>query len=255
MYFIETGPVNAPTIVLLHGGGMGGWSWQPEIERLSDYHLLVPDLPGQGKSVDEGPFEFGKAARMVAELIRSHARGSKAHVAGLSLGAQTLIHLLAVAPEIVTSAFATGTLAHRLPGASVIRPTLALYNPFKNLPLMIRANMMSLGVPKEYYAQFAADTRAASVDALTAILRENMTFAIPEELERVPARVLLTVGEKEYGMMKASARELAAKISGAKAYTVSGAGHNWPISQPGLYTRTLHAWVAGAPLPSELRPL
>jgi len=217
MYFIETGPTNAPTIVLLHGGGMGGWSWQPVIDRLPDYHLLTPDMPGQGKSVDAGPFEFGKTAARVAELIRSRAHGGKAHVAGLSLGAQTLIHLLAVAPEVVTSAFATGALARRLPGASLIRPALALYDPFKNLPFMIRANMMSFGVPKAYYEQFAADTRAASVDALAAILRENINFALPEGLDRVTAPALLTVGEKEYGMMKASAKNLAEAIPNAKA--------------------------------------
>ena len=255
MYFVEAGPANAPTIVLLHGGGMGGWSWQPEIDRLSDYHLLVPDMPGQGKSLDEGSFEFGKAADKIADMIRRHAHGGKATIAGLSLGAQTLIHLVAVAPEVVTSAFATGTLARKLPGSSLVRPTLALYDPFKNIPLMVRANMMSFGVPKEYYEMFAADTRGASVDALTAILRENMTFGIPGGLGAMTTPVLLTVGEKEYGMMKASARELATALPTAKAYVVEQAGHNWPIAQPDLYTRTLRAWIAGAPLPPELKPL
>jgi pimeloyl-ACP methyl ester carboxylesterase len=255
MHFIETGPSNAPTIVLLHGGGMGGWSWQPEIDRLPEYHLLIPDMPGQSQSLDEGPFEFRKAAGKIAEMIQQRAHGGRAHVAGLSLGAQTLIHLLAVAPEVVTSAFATGALARKLPGSGLVRPTLALYNPFKNFPFMVRANMMSFGVPREYYEMFAADTRGASVNALTAILRENMTFEMPAGLERVTAPVLLTVGEKEYGTMKTSARTLAAAIPAAKAYTVSGVGHNWSVSQPDLYVRTLRAWIAGAPLPPELKPL
>jgi pimeloyl-ACP methyl ester carboxylesterase len=255
MHFMEMGPANAPTIVLLHGGGMAGWSWQPALERLPDYHLLVPDLPGHGKSLDDGHFEFGKATRMVAEMIRSYGHGGKAHVAGLSLGAQTLIHLLTVAPEVVISAFATGTLARKLPGSRLVRPMLALYDPFKNIPLMVRANMMSFSVPKEYYARFAADTRSASVDALAAILRENMGFTIPAGLDSLAARVLVTVGQKEYGMMKSSARELAAAIPGAKARVVAAARHNWPISQPDLYARTLRAWIAGAPLPTEVRPL
>jgi pimeloyl-ACP methyl ester carboxylesterase len=255
MHFLETGPNNAPTIVLLHGGGMGGWSWQPAVDRLPDYHLLVPDLPGQGKSLDDGPFEFGQAVAKVAELIRERAHDGKAHVAGLSLGAQTLIHLLAMAPEVVTSAFATGTLARKLPGAGFVRPGVALYMPFRNLPFMIRANMVSFSVPKEYYDQFAAETRNLSVDALAAILRENMTFKRPRGLDKVASPTLLTVGEKEYGMMKSSARDLAAAIPSAKAYTVTAAPHNWPIAQPDLYVRTLRAWIAGAPLPKELRPL
>jgi pimeloyl-ACP methyl ester carboxylesterase len=255
MYFYEAGPLSAPTVVLLHGGGMGGWSWQPEIERLQDHHLLVPDLPGQGKSLSEGPFTFLAAASKVAELIRRCAHGGKAHVAGLSLGAQTLIHLLSVAPEVVASAFATGTLAHKLPGASLVRPTLALYNPIKNAPFMVRANMWSFGVPKEYYDKFALDTRDASVDSMAAIFKANMTFEMPTGLDRVAAPVLLAVGEQEYGMMKQSAQRLAAAIPGAKAYAVKGGGHNWPLTQPDLYTRTLRAWLAGANLPVELTPL
>jgi pimeloyl-ACP methyl ester carboxylesterase len=255
MYFIDAGPENAPTVVLLHGGGMGGWSWQPEIDRLPDYHLLIPDMPGQGQSLEEGPFTFEQAATKIADMIRERAHGGKAHVAGLSLGAQTLVHLLAVAPEVVTGAFATGTLARKLPGANLIRPTLALYNPFKNIPFMVRANMWGLGVPDEYYDRFAADTRDASVDSWTAIFRANMAFEVPSGLDKVTGPVLLTAGEKEYGLMKASAQALAAAIPGAKAYVVQGVGHNWPLAQPDLYTRTLRAWLTGARLPAELKQL
>ena len=97
--------------------------------------------------------------------------------------------------------------------------------------------------------------RSASTDALAAILRENMTFVIPSGLEKVTASVLLTVGEKEYGMMKSSAESLVAAMPNAKAYSVAGVGHNWPISNPDLYTGTLRAWLSGAPLPPVLRPL
>jgi pimeloyl-ACP methyl ester carboxylesterase len=115
--------------------------------------------------------------------------------------------------------------------------------------------MISFGVPKEYYDKFAADTRDASVDSLAAIFKTNMAFERPAGLDKVSSPVLLSAGEKEYGMMKESARDLAAVIPGAKAYVVKGAGHNWPLAQPDLYTRTLRAWLAGAPLPAELMPL
>jgi pimeloyl-ACP methyl ester carboxylesterase len=231
---------------------MGGWSWQPEIDRLSEYHLLVPDMPGQGQSLSESPFAFAGAATKVANMIRQCAHGGRAHVAGLSLGAQTLIHLLSVVAVSLKKKIATGTLARKFQGASLIRPTLALYNPFKNMPFMVRANMASFGVPKEYYDRFAADTRDASVDSLAAIFVANMTFELPAGLDRVTSPVLLTVGEKEYGMMKQSAQGLAAVIPGAKACVVKGVGHNWPLAQPDLYTRTLRAWLAGARLPAEL---
>jgi pimeloyl-ACP methyl ester carboxylesterase len=259
MYVQESGAASsaAPTIVLLHGGGVGGWSWRPVAERLDDYHLLIPDLPGQGRSGTEGPFTFDRAVTLVAGLIRDRAHGGKAHMAGLSLGAQTLVQLLADAPDMLLSAFASGTLVRRLPGAGLVRPMLWLYAPLKNLPALIRANMRSLGIPMEYYAEFAADTRGATTDALASILSANMSFGLPAELNNIRStlsvpRTLVTVGQREYGIMQRSARDLVARLPRGQGYIVRGAGHNWPVAAPELYARTLRAWITGAPLPAEL---
>lgn len=258
MYVQELNPAaSAPTIVLLHGGGVGGWSWRSVAERLRDYHLLIPDLPGQGRSLAEGPFTFERAVTLVAGLIRGRAHGGKAHVAGLSLGAQTLVQLLADAPDTLLSAFASSTLVRRLPGAGLIRPMLWLYAPLKNLPALIRANMRSLGVPMEYYAEFAEDTRGATTDALASILSANMRFGLPAGLNNTQdtlhfPHALVTVGQREYGIMQRSARDLVARLPRGQGYVVRGAGHNWPITAPDLYARTLRAWISGAPLPAEL---
>ena len=50
MHIQEIGSKNAPSIVFLHGGGMSSWIWKKQIEHFKDYHCLVPDLPGHGKS-------------------------------------------------------------------------------------------------------------------------------------------------------------------------------------------------------------
>ena len=122
LFVRESGPVSAPTIVFLHGGGVSGWSWQPQIEAFPDYHLLVPDLPEHGRSLAEAPFTIPDAAERVANLIRDRGHGGRAHVIGLSLGAQIAIQLLAAAPEIVDHALLSGALVRGLPGASLVRP-------------------------------------------------------------------------------------------------------------------------------------
>jgi pimeloyl-ACP methyl ester carboxylesterase len=101
LYVQETGPAGAPTIVFLHGGGGSGWMWQPQVDGLGDYHCLVPDLPEQGRSVDVKPFTIAGSAELIAELIRTRAHGGRAHVVGLSEGAQTTVALLAIAHDLV----------------------------------------------------------------------------------------------------------------------------------------------------------
>src|SRR5258708_7572840 len=89
LHLAEFGPAQAPSILFLHGGGVGGWSWRPQIEAFqADYHLLVPDLPEHGQSLDVAPFSMNDAAARMAELIHRRAHGGHAHVVGLSLGAQ-----------------------------------------------------------------------------------------------------------------------------------------------------------------------
>ena len=108
LYVDEHGPADAPTIVFLHGGGGAGWMWTPQVEALSsEFHLLVPDLPEQGRSTDGGQFTMASAAAQVADLVRTQSHGGRAHVVGLSEGAQVAVQLLADAPEVVLSAIAS----------------------------------------------------------------------------------------------------------------------------------------------------
>src|SRR5947209_8702658 len=98
LYVKETGKANAPSIIFLHGGGASGWTWDEQVAQLSDFRCLVVDLPEHGKSIGVEPFTFDSAAAQIVEIIRAH--GGKAHVVGLSLGAQTIVTLLSIAPEL-----------------------------------------------------------------------------------------------------------------------------------------------------------
>ena len=108
----ELGLRGAETVVFVHGGGIAGWSWRPQLPAFGDYHCLVPDLPGHGRSLGAGVCTVERGAEVVAELIRTCATGSKAHVVGLSLGGQIAVQLLATLPEVVESAVISGTNVH-----------------------------------------------------------------------------------------------------------------------------------------------
>jgi pimeloyl-ACP methyl ester carboxylesterase len=93
------GPSTAPTIVFLHGGGVGDWSWDPVVERLTkDYHCPIPDLSEHGQSWRTIPFSINDSAHRVASLITQEANGGQATVVSLSLGAQVGLALLESAP-------------------------------------------------------------------------------------------------------------------------------------------------------------
>ena len=256
LYVLETGPLTAPTLVFLHGGGVGGWMWESQVAGLSsEYHCLVPDLPEQGKSWKIGPFSMSDAARRVADLIRTRTDRGKAHVIGLSLGAQTLVELLSRNPELVDHAIVNSASLRAIPGMGLTNLLVKMYSPFKNTDVLIRANMKSLGVPAQYFPQFREDTRQITTTALIHILTANANYRLPANLDKVTSPVLVVIGQKEYKVMYESARELIQALPNAKGYIAQGRSHNWSLEAPDLYAQMIRAWINDQPLPPGLSPL
>ena len=51
IHYQTHGHADSQPVILLHSGGMAGEEWQPQIAPLAQrYRVLVPDLPGHGKS-------------------------------------------------------------------------------------------------------------------------------------------------------------------------------------------------------------
>ncbi len=269
LYVQESGPANGPTIVFLHGGGGAGWMWQPQVGALGDYHCLVPDLPEHGRSVDVKPFTIAGSAELVAELIRTRAHGGRAHVVGLSEGAQTTVALLAIAPDLVDHAVVSSALVRPVRGAGMVGPGLIRWSfrlsvaPFRNNGWWTRLNMKrAAGVPDSYYPQFRQTFRELTESGFTNAMIENQRFRVPPGLEGVTAPTLIVVGSREYGAMRDSARDLAAAIPGSRACEVVHARkmsvaeeHNWNLTAPDLFTQMVRAWITGQELPAALQPL
>src|SRR5947209_12212647 len=73
LYVHEAGPVDALSIVFLHGLGISSVMWQPQIERLSkSYHCLAPDLPEHGKSTDVGLLTLENSSGLIADMIHRY---------------------------------------------------------------------------------------------------------------------------------------------------------------------------------------
>jgi pimeloyl-ACP methyl ester carboxylesterase len=260
-------PSNA-SIVFLHGGGGGGWMWRPQVEALEEnYHLLVPDLPEHGRSADIKPFSIAGSVALVAELIRTRARGGKAHIVGLSEGAQITLALLAASPELVDHAILSSALVRELPGIKWIGSGAweAVYRsiePLNKFPWWARLNMRSYGIPASYLAETLETYKSLTAQAFAHILVENQKFHQPDGLEKVTAPVLVVGGRKEYKVIHQSVRDVAAAIPGAKGCLVYHSKkmslaeeHNWNMNTPELFTRTVRTWIEGHALPEELKEL
>ena len=49
LYVHQSGRVDTPSIIFLHGLGLSGAMWQPQFQRLPDYHCLVVNTLRSGR--------------------------------------------------------------------------------------------------------------------------------------------------------------------------------------------------------------
>jgi pimeloyl-ACP methyl ester carboxylesterase len=263
--FQSFGSNNAPTIVFLHGGGVGGWMWRPVIKHLPEYHCLAPDQPEHGGSRAIAPFSIELAAEKVAELIRDQAREGKAHLVGLSEGAQIAVQLLATAPERVEKSLVSSALLRPITGMGWAgSPSLLAWMyrlsipPFLNNDWWIRLNMKySAGIPDEHYSDFKKSFRETTESEFVNLMIANQKFRLPAGLEKANVPTLALAGKKEYSAMKQSVRDLVSAMPAAKGGFANlgknssmAKEHNWALTAPELFAQTLRAWLEDKQLPT-----
>ena len=270
LFYEEYGPADAASLVFLHGGGIAGWMWRYQVDFFkAGYHCLVPDLPEQGQSGAVGPFSVEFAAEKIAEFIRSRAHGARAHVVGLSEGAQVVVALLSRHAGVIDHALVSSAILRPMPGQWMYNEGLFKWSyrwfmaPFKKNEGWIRLNMhSSAGVGDEFFADFKRSFQETSESGFTHVMVGAMHFRLPPNLEKAEVPVLVTAGQHEYPAMRQSARDLLAVLPQACGGLVSlGKGsalakeHNWAMTAPALFNETLAAWLNEGRLPQGLLPL
>ncbi len=271
LYYEVSGPETAKSIVFLHGGGLAGWMWRKQVQALqAEYHCVVPDMPEQGKNTrtDTTPFTTEGAADRIAQLIRSQAHDGKAHVVGLSEGAQVVVSLLSRSPEVIDHAVVSSAILRPLwvtkfyPRWAIVWSYRWFVAPFKNNDWWIRLNMRGNGISDDYFADFKGSFQETTEASMLNMMLAGFRFRMPAGLEKADVPVLVAAGRKEYTAMKQSALDLLKVLPGARGVMVSLGPksslvkeHSWAMTVPDLFTATIKAWIEDHPLPAELLPL
>jgi pimeloyl-ACP methyl ester carboxylesterase len=256
LYSKESGEGNRGTIIFLHGGGVAGWMWDEQLEAFNDYHCIVPDLPEHGQSVEVKPFTIKGTAEMVIDIIQNRAHGGKAHLVGISLGAQIIVQILSMAPEVVDHALISGTLVRSIPHTDtflkLLNYLIKAYEPVKDTDFFIKASMRMYNMPKSLFNNFKEATRFIKQDSLNRILKENMLFKMPDGIEKASVPVLVMTGQKDYKIIKESAEDLLNVLPNSKGAVALKVGHIWNIENPELFNSVLRAWITDNEFPENL---
>lgn len=244
LYFSEYGDKEAPLLMFLHGGGVSGWMWDKQIEYFSNYHCLVPDLPGQGLSNKEDIFSIKSSAEILVDLIDDKAQGKKVIVIGFSLGAQILVQMLSMKPDLINYAIINSALVSPMPFVTrLIKPSIVLTSPLIKNRTFSKLQAKTLYLGKSHFEQYYNESCQMKSETLIRILKENMSFGIPDHFNRASGQILITAGEKEKGMMKKSVHDLVQCNSNCKGLIIPDVGHGVSLAKPELFNEMVENWI------------
>ena len=251
MFVNEFGPKDAPTILFLHGGLVAGWMWDGQAAALTDFHVLVPDLPGFYRSHDTPWVSMRETAVSLSNLIAEKALNGKAHVVGLSLGAVTALHLAALAPERVEKVILSGTLTQPMQGPLVLSQKLMLAIYHNTLGAKLVAKMFQ--IPDDGMEDFMQTAKLTSKETNWKAIQEIYAKPMPDGLTAVTHPTLAVAGTKDVGITRDGVAFLAKTLPNAQGYFVPNVGHTWNAEDPVLFNQMVKDWLLREEVPASFQ--
>ena len=246
MLFKEFGAPGKPVALLLHGGGLSWWATEDAIGLIrGNFRGVAPVIDGHG---EDGARDFvsieDSAARLIA-YIDAHCEGRARLIAGLSLGAQIVAEALSQRGDIAEYAVIESALV--IP----IRAVAAVAAPFNRLLYGLvrrrwyaRVQAKALLLPDCMFERYYEDSLNMSRNTLINIGVSNGNYALKPAISQTRARVLVIVGEKEVGVMRASARGLSEAIGGSRLHVAKGLRHGeFSLRHPDDYVKLILEFI------------
>jgi pimeloyl-ACP methyl ester carboxylesterase len=232
-----------PPLVMLHGGNVASWMWEPQVAALTDRLVITPDLPGFGSRVREDWPGLDATADDVVARVTGHGVDGAFDLVRLSLGAVTALHVLARHPGRVRSAFLSG--APLEPGGAGTRLVTRLQLALWRAPWFWRAQAAAFGLPPEARRQYVTHGLSVRRETVSAMIAEVLAGGVPAGVRDYAGPVLAIAGEKDAAAVRRSLTSLAEAAPQAQARLAPGMHHIWSIEDVDLFNGVMRAWLGG----------
>jgi 3-oxoadipate enol-lactonase len=252
LHIVDDG--SGPTVVLLHGlmatGDMFRWLVEP---LRPHFRLIVPDLPGHGRSKDvPGPYTVeAMTAHLAAALDDRGIRD--AHVMGYSHGGAVAQQLARTAPATVSSLALVATYAYniatpreRLEGW--LAPNLVRLLGMRRMAALVARPGTGGGppLPADRIAWLRGMLAVNDRKAMARAAAELSRFDSRPWLADLHVRTIVISGGDDTAVPAHHARMLATCIPGARTAVIDDAGHTMVWTHPDRLAALLKAWWENA---------
>lgn len=233
----DTGPRDAPVLLLLHGLGASLHTWEPWARALdSTFRVVRVDLPGSGLSAPDPQNDYSDARslRLLTAVLDS-LRIARAVLVGNSMGGRLAWSLAAESPERVERLVLISPDGFASPGFAYDKPA-EVPRLAELMRVMLPKMMLRKGL-EPAYADPAAMTDVLATryhdllrapgarEAMLERMRQTfLTDPLPR-LRRIRAPTLLLWGEQDAMIPISNAQDYLAAIPNVQLVRLPGLGH------------------------------
>ena len=262
IHYKDTGPKDAPVVLLLHGFGSSLQTWDVWASKLEPHYRVIRlDLPGFGLTGPSPLHDYSEAGDLATLMhfvdklgvasfsVIGHSMGGKM-AWGLAAAAPDRVKaLVLMAPDGFPEAKDIGTKPYAMPSImGVIKFSLPKFLVRKSIePAFFDVNALSDSLVDRYYDMLRAPgVRAAILE------RSNQTIysdPVPR-LKKIKAPTLLIWGEQDQMIPSSNAQSYAHVLSDSQTVLLPKLGHLVQEEQPEIALAHVAAF-----LNSTLKPL
>lgn len=226
----DVGAGHAPPVVLVHGIGTSERYYRALTAELArDHRVLVPDLPGFGRSPRPARVPAVEDLAEVVLAVLRHRGLAGAVLVGHSMGAQVAAEAMLRDPAAVRRAVLIGPVVDPS-GATVAQQALRLARDGRHEPAGVNAVVVT-------------DYLRAGPRWYSAVLPHMFAYDTAAAVARLPGPVVVARGERDPVASRAWVRRLADLAPSGTAREVPRAGHVAMATHAPLVAR----WVRADP--------
>jgi pimeloyl-ACP methyl ester carboxylesterase len=252
IYYERHGEGDSPPVLFIRGTGADGTRWMPQVNAYkSEVPCVIFDGRGAGRSdTTAPPYTVEQMAGDTIALM-DHLELESAHISGSSLGGAIGLYLAAHHPERVrtlqlhSSWLATkGFAAYSL---GLLKKILlaggADFYYDVTLPLLFSPTYMMNNFDDLMAILAHMKANPATDDGLLGQIEANLTHDLSNDLSRVRAPTLITVGELDYLLPVSCSQELQQAIDGSELVIFPGCGHLATMENSEDFNTTTLDWL------------
>ena len=228
-----------PTVVLIHGAGFDHSAWALHSRWFAHhgFSVLVPDLPGHGRSARPALRTIAEMADWTAALLDAASAGA-AHLIGHSMGSLIALETAARRPEKVSALSLIGTAA-----AMTVGPDLLKAAEANDQAAIDMVSIWGLGFNAELGGSLApglwmhGGAQRVLQHCAPGVLFSDLSACNSYQdalaaAAKITAPVTLILGERDMMTPAKAGKSLAAAIPHARTVVLPGAGHMMMAERP-----------------------